>query len=33
MDALLGGGGVACGTVTEFCEYSEATAAVHKLPV
>lgn len=21
LDALLGGGGVACGTVTEFCEF------------
>lgn len=28
LDALLGGGGVACGTVTEFCEFAAHGAAV-----
>lgn len=31
LDALLGGSGVACGTVTEFCEWhSVALASCHK---
>lgn len=32
LDALLGGGGVACGTVTEFCKQAASRAHWQQLP-